>query len=182
MKRAIRAVFLAGVGGLTSAAAHAFTLENGTIWPLSVSIGGAPPQTVPAEDVAFLFRGQCPSGCTLSIAVADPLRAQTVIGALGDEAPTIQGNGDAVNVRVRMIRGGSAMTVEVVGDLASEASTTAISAPFSGSPTGPTGTPPALTAPPSVPGAAPSSQQAPQSPQSQQTPPGFLPPPPPPDY
>lgn len=176
MRRAIRAIILAAAGGLAATSAHAFTLENGTIWPLSVSISGAPSQTVPAEEVRFLFRGQCPNGCTVNIAVADPLREQTVLGTVAGDPPAIQGNGDPVTVRVRQVRGGAALTVEIVGDLASEAPTTAVGTPFSGSSTAPTTTP-ALTAPPSPAPASPA-----PTPPAQDAPPGFLPPPPPPDY
>ena len=175
MRRAIRAIALAAAGGLAATSAHAFTLENGTIWPLSVSIGGAQPQTVPAEEVRFLFRGQCPNGCTVNIAVADPLREQTLLGTVDGDQPAIQGNGDPVTVRVRQVRGGAGLTVEIVGDLASEVPTTAVGTPFSGS----SPTPPALLAPPSP---APASPSPAPTPPAQDTPPGFLPPPPPPDY
>ncbi|MEZ5670582.1 MAG: hypothetical protein R3F55_24725 [Alphaproteobacteria bacterium] len=104
---------LGTVAGLGAAPAQAFTFENGTIWPLAVSINGSAAQVVAAEEVAFLFRGQCPAGCTLSIAVADPAQAQTPIRGAGGEPPAIAGNGDAATVRARLEGGG--VSVEIVG-------------------------------------------------------------------
>ncbi|MGF1624731.1 MAG: hypothetical protein ACFCVH_07595 [Alphaproteobacteria bacterium] len=199
MARRIYLAALAAAGAVAgfSAPAAAFQFENGTIWPLAVGINGGPAQVVPAEDVAFLFRGQCPNGCQLNIAVADPARAGTVISGAAGQPTAILGNGDPVIVRVRQERGG--ITVEVVGDataslvapptggvLVPPAGTlpaTPPTAPVAGAPQGtvpaltpppPIGSPPQFTGPPPATTVEPSTTPSGPS--------GFVPPPPPPEY
>lgn len=171
----------------SSAPAAAFQFENGTIWPVAVGINGGPAQLVPPEEVGFLFRGQCPTGCQLNVSIADPARAATPIGVAGNQPAAIYGNGDQVTVRIRQERGG--ITLEVVGDIAAVGGlpqTLPAGAqqlqplqPLPGSQ--PLQSVPGQTTVPSL--TAPSDTGAPAAPAaSQPASPGFVPPPPPPEY
>jgi hypothetical protein len=191
MRRTISVVAFAAASVVVgfAAPAAAFQFENGTIWPLAVGINGAAPQVVPPEQVVFLFRGQCPAGCQLNVAFADPSRAGTVISAADGEPAAIFGNGDGVTVRVRQDRGG--ITLEVAGDatasLVPPGQTLQPPPPPAQTlqpPPPPTQTlqtvpaqVPEITAPPVVTGTPPA-----QSGTQQTAPSGFVPPPPPPEY
>lgn len=177
MSRLIKAFAITAAGAAFSTPAAAFQFENGTVWPLAVSINGGVAQVADAESVAFLFGGQCNSGCTVNIFVADPTRPQTAINGADGQPPVILGNGDQVILRVRQERSG--LSVEVVGDAAigalptppqpnaPPASTVQPLQPPAGSQ--PQITPPTVTAP-----AAPGNNGS--------QPPGFVLPPPAPDY
>jgi hypothetical protein len=176
------AALAAGLVGI-NAPAGAFQFENGTIWPIAVGINGGPAQVVPAEEVAFLFRGQCPTGCQVSVAFADPSRAGASVA--GSPA-VINGNGDQVTVRVRQERGG--ITMEVVGDVAAALTTPPQPLqPPPGAQTLPPGSQP-LQPPPgaqplqTVPAQPVPQITAPAGNQSTTPAPGFIPPPPPPEY
>jgi len=185
MVRTISVVAIAAasavVGGLATPAA-AFQFENGTIWPLAVGINGAAPQVVPPEQVVFLFRGQCPAGCQLNVAFADPSRAGTLIAGAGGEPAAIFGNGDQVTVRVRQDRGG--ITLEVAGDATASLVPPGQTLQPPPPPTQSLQTVPApvpeITAPPIVTSTPPGQQGTPAATTSE--PPGFVPPPPPPEY
>lgn len=183
MSRLIQAFAITAAGAAFSTPAAAFQFENGTVWPLAVSINGGVAQVTDPEMVAFLFPGQCNNGCTVSIFIADPNRPQTAINGPDGEPPVILGNGDQVTLRVRQERSG--LSVEVVGDAAfgtlPQQPATLPQQP------GTLPTPPQLIAPPAsaVQPLQPPAGSRPQvTPQASpgNNPPGFVLPPPAPEY
>ena len=160
--------------------AQAFTFENGTIWPLAVSIDGSPLQVVQPESVGFLFRGQCPSGCTLTVAVADSTQSQASVRGANGQPPAIPGNGDSATVRARMAGGG--ISIEIAGGVVG----TAPVAPPVVAPIEAGAQPPTLAAPstpaPAIVTPAPPASATPVTPSEPDAPSGFVPPPPPPTY